>query len=55
MGKGQPRTSHICHPTLRFLHKWMGITLFPEMTYELLGKLIVGYFMLWSIKFVYHL
>jgi hypothetical protein len=30
IGKTYPRTSHICHPTLRFMHKWIGITLFPR-------------------------
>jgi hypothetical protein len=26
----KPRTDEIHHPTLRFLHKWLGITLFPR-------------------------
>ncbi|KAG0514367.1 hypothetical protein BDA96_10G185200 [Sorghum bicolor] len=30
IGKTYPHTSHICHPTLRFMHKWIGITLFPR-------------------------
>ena len=30
VGASKPRTSHICNPTLRFLHKWIGITLFPR-------------------------
>jgi hypothetical protein len=30
LGKSQPRTSHFCNPTLRFMHTWMGVTLFPR-------------------------
>lgn len=29
-GKAQPCTSHIFHPTLRFMNKWMGVTIFPR-------------------------
>ena len=41
----RPHTKEIHHPTSRFMHKWLGFSLFPRQDFALLGMMNLNFSM----------